>query len=136
MAAGPLRLRADLSELDAIYAWLEREAAGLEVSVRTSFALQVVLEEIATNVARHGGAPERPATITLDLRRDGDFVLLTMEDDGAPFDPTTAQDRPDATSLATAEPGGKGLRLMRHYAARMQYSHTSGRNQLRLWFAR
>jgi signal transduction histidine kinase len=47
-------------------------------------ALYRIAQEGLTNIAKHAGA----STVSLVVRRDGDRVLMILEDDGEGFDPT------------------------------------------------
>ncbi len=63
-------------------------------------ALFRVVQEALTNVARHGQA----TTVNVCLRREAGSLVLTIQDDGVGFDPTTP---------GTAAPRGLGLVGMR-----------------------
>ena len=60
--------------------------AGVRLSRRlpaeTEFTLYRILQEALTNVERHAGARQ----VTVLLRREGAFVLLSIHDDGSGFD--------------------------------------------------
>lgn len=93
--AGDLRpLMLDDLGLAAAIEWLASEAArrlGIRVEVRlddigevgerVAIALYRMVQEALTNVARHAGA----TTASVELRRDGRALLLTVHDDGAGF---------------------------------------------------
>ena len=84
------------------------------LGLAASIGMNVVLEEVATNVARHGGDPGQPRDLVIRLDHDDGQAVLVVEDDGQPFDPTTAPDRHIPISLADATPGGAGLTLIWH----------------------
>jgi anti-sigma regulatory factor (Ser/Thr protein kinase) len=59
-------------------------AAGAENSVAEQ--MELVLEEILTNVIEHGYLPGQRERIDLTLGIDGQFFVLTMRFKGIPFD--------------------------------------------------
>lgn len=99
---------------------------------RQSFAARLCAEELLANMWRHGaGAPE----VGLTLERNGDGpLLLTIEDDGAPFDPTRGPEREPPACLDEAQPGGWGLALIRRFADDFTYQRSEARNLVSLAF--
>jgi len=79
--AGEFRRGTDV----AIAIEVDRSAAEALAS-RASDVVQAVREALS-NAIRHG----QPQTVSLELRRDGDHVVLAVEDDGAGFDPGAAR---------------------------------------------
>ncbi len=107
------------------------EHQRLQLSERTLYRLELVLEEVLMNVQRHGfkGDPERLSTVDLGLADAS--VLLQFEDDGQPFDPTQPLPEPVST-LAESSDGGRGLRLLQRSASALDYERVDGRNRLRV----
>ncbi len=112
---------------DAMRAWLAEQGVLPAVIARAD----LLVEEVALNILRHGVEAGPAATLVVSL--EGRRCVLDFEDRGVPFDPTTAALRPRAASLAEAPDGGRGLRLVRALAAEARYARTEdGRNMLRL----
>lgn len=100
-------------------------AAG--ASPRSVTRAELVLEELALNALRHGGAP----SVQVRARLEAGRCSLVLEDAGLPFDPTTAAPMPLAASLAEARIGGLGLALVRRTAEALRYLRTpAGLNRL------
>jgi serine/threonine-protein kinase RsbW len=125
-----LRIGSAVEELAQVYPWLDAAAQTVGAPVGLLPGMHVVLDEAVMNAVMHGGA----ASIVLTLTVEPGVVVLTVEDDGAPFDPLTATPREKATRLEEASPGGLGLRLMHHYCQDMAYQRTGGMNRLMLRF--
>ena len=51
------------------------------------FKVELAFEEVAANIVRHGHPTE---DVEVAIRFDDDEIVLTFEDDGAPFDPLRA----------------------------------------------
>jgi anti-sigma regulatory factor (Ser/Thr protein kinase) len=101
---------------------------ALPATVR--YRAEVVFEEIVSNVLRHGGtAQDRLVEVSMNV--DADAVVLTIEDDGAPFDPIA--DAPAPPAMDTDDPviGRRGLQLVRWAAEQLRYVRTDlDRNRL------
>jgi anti-sigma regulatory factor (Ser/Thr protein kinase) len=82
------------------------------------------------NVLEHGAGAHGEIGVT--LRRQGRGLEVEVTDAGRPFDPTALSDIPTARSIEAARIGGRGLRLLRSYAADISYRHDGSRNRLRL----
>jgi signal transduction histidine kinase len=85
----------------AVNTELEPDAAHMTPAVRA--AANIVIREAIANAAKHAEAAE----VHVRLRRDGDEILLEIEDDGRGFDPRAAVERP----------GHFGLRLLQERVA-------------------
>ena len=95
---------------------------------------EICLDELVSNVVRYGGQGARPATLTISLTREEKALLLTVEDDGNPFDPRQVPAPVFARSLEEAEAGGRGIFLVRSFADDLRYERRAGRNQVTVVF--
>ena len=112
---------ADRTAPRAAATWLRALPTGLSAS-RLADA-ELCMDELVTNVVRHGWIESDPGPRSLTLRIDrvGPEVEITVEDAGRAFDPTAAELAPAAKSLEDALPGGRGLMLVRSIAPRVRY---------------
>ncbi len=128
-----LHIRTDnAADLDRIHAWLRDEVPDISHSVL--HAMQVVLEEVVTNSAKHGFPPGVPGEIRLRLSGSEDELVLIVEDHGYPFDPTTAFIPERGKDLNDIEPGGLGMTLMRHFCKDISYRRAENENRLTMRF--
>ena len=127
--AGVLRMTLDRSqaqsitiaeELEYLRAWLAVEqerwkdrlhvAWDVEAGVETLAVPPLLLQPVIENAIRHGlGGRIEGGTVQITLRRDGDHLLMRVEDDGVGFPPAHAE----RTGL-----GGLRARLDALYATR------------------
>jgi anti-sigma regulatory factor (Ser/Thr protein kinase) len=128
-----LRLPARLGDLGQVYPWLDSVAGDVDPDLLSR--MHVVLEEAAVNAAMHGFPAGADGWIVLRIRRGGDVLELTIEDDGAAFDPTIAALPPTPLTLADAAIGGWGLRLLRKFCPDAVYQRLDGWNRLTLRFS-
>jgi anti-sigma regulatory factor (Ser/Thr protein kinase) len=91
--------------------------APLALGAKAANRLEVVLEELISNVLRHGFEGDGGHSMLLAVAAGPGDVEITLEDDGRPFDPTGVPDPAPLTSVETARVGGLGLKAVRRFAA-------------------
>jgi serine/threonine-protein kinase RsbW len=127
-----LTLVNDLDELRRVSAWLERSCHGLGLTPSGLSELDLCANEVVTNIISYAYDAPGPREIVLRLARDPAGVRLTIEDDGRAFNPLEAQLPVPPASLAAADIGGLGIRLIRGMMAECSYQHRGGKNILTL----
>jgi serine/threonine-protein kinase RsbW len=135
-ASKSLRISGAQADLALVYPWLDDAVAPYGLSAQIRHAMHVALEEAVINVATHNLQPDSQAKIVVRFCIDQGRAVLVVEDAGLPFDPVLAPEKPPATSLSEAEPGGLGLKLLRHYCKDISYTRTDELNRLTLRFPR
>lgn len=96
--------------------------------------VRLIVEELASNAIAHGGEGRDMGQheLSVDIGLDGDLLILQFSDEGAPFDPLSAQ-TPDLEADILDRPlGGLGLYLIRQIAESMHYERQQDRNLLRI----
>jgi serine/threonine-protein kinase RsbW len=83
--------------------------------------LEVIFEEVVSNIVRHGFEPGSGQSIHVTARATPQAIELTFEDDGRPFDPLQLVAPAPFTTLEVAEPGGLGVELVRRLSASVRY---------------
>ncbi len=129
-----LRLTSAVEDLGRLYPWLDEAAAEVKVPAALLPGMHVALEEAVVNAALHGFAPDAAGEITVRLRVEAGAAVLSVADNGAAFDPTTAPVRARADSLNDETPGGWGLGLIRHFCPAAAYERCADLNHLTLRF--
>ena len=96
--------------------------------------LDLVMEEILTNVARYAYVPETGTAEVTYSRTSPGRLRIEISDQGRPFDPLAA-DPPDLSrGLANRPIGGLGVFLVRNLVDSMAYRREDGRNVLSFEF--
>ena len=121
--------------------WLREVVAEAGLSNRLAFGLEVCLEELSTNVVRHGrdpgeGSAPEPLTISISLALNADAVEMAIEDNARPFDVSQAPGRPIRKPLEEIIPGGLGMQLIRSFSSELLYEPIPGGNRVILKFLR
>ena len=109
---------------------MRNKISVLGLTEKVTNRLMVAVDEIYSNVVRYGGATR--ADISVSDGKDG--VTLVFEDDGKPYNPTTALE-PDVTlSADEREIGGLGIFMVKKMATEMKYEYSDGKNRLTVVF--
>jgi anti-sigma regulatory factor (Ser/Thr protein kinase) len=93
-------------------------ACGIDAD--RAFDVDLVLEELFTNMVRHarGGTSE----IEIGLDDDGALLTLRLRDVGVePWTPAQAPDQP-----IHGRPGGRGLQIIRQLTRDLRFEHVDG----------
>ena len=123
-----LRVARSLHEVDRAAAWLDEFSAGADVPPAITAKLQVVLDEVLSNVIRHGSHGR--GEVLLELRRRSEDVELEVTDDGPPFDPTQFASVPLGVRVAERQLGGAGLLFVRALMDEISFARQDGCNRL------
>jgi anti-sigma regulatory factor (Ser/Thr protein kinase) len=131
-----LTLRSRLSEMSQVPVWIERLAPQHAIPADTQFAMNLCLEEVLSNVIRHGygGQSDRYIVIQFLNPKDGYFVFL-VEDEASHFNPLEAPELPAIGALDEERVGGLGIRLLRQFASALEYQATPTGNRLTMGFS-
>lgn len=89
--------------------------------------IEVVLEELISNVVRHASGASR---LWVAATCDDGALRLSVEDDGEAFDPLARPDPAPYTVLEDAIPGGQGIPLVKRLSRSISYARAGGRNRL------
>jgi anti-anti-sigma factor len=127
-----MSIDADLREVEALNAAVGdfADAQGLPTALRRS--LHVVLDELLTNTVLYGLVGREGGWADVALAIDGDRLVLTLRDNGSPFDPF-ALPAPDTTLSVDERPiGGLGIHLVRQLMDEVGYTRDGDTNVVTL----
>ena len=88
--------------------------------------LRLAVEEAVANVIFHGKATK----ISLQATVEDDMLLLTIDDDGIPFDPTQTSVTDLSVPADQRPPGGMGIILLHQMTDGLAYQRVNGHNIL------
>ena len=107
-----LHIAAELKNLRVIRRFVQERAAALGADQDVIADVILATDEAATNAIVHG-YQDGPGMIEIELRRNGDAIVVYVRDESAPFDPASVPP-PDVTRPLEERPlGGMGIHLMR-----------------------
>ena len=131
MASVSAVFRNDRAEIHRLAGLAERFGQAQQLSEDEVLAINLVLDEVVTNVIDHGfegidGEPEIRLTMTLE----GNDLTIRVEDNGKAFDPLQAA-APDLDLPLEERPvGGLGIHIVRSVMNTVEYDRRGGRNLL------
>jgi len=113
--------RNDLAELPRVNAQLQQFIDGKGIPPQATYALELAMEELMTNIIKYGHDDGADHTIQIRIDLSPEHVVLTVEDDGFAFNPLENQ-TPDTTKLPEERKiGGLGLHMVREMSEQMEY---------------
>ena len=90
----------------------------------------VAVEEMAVNTALHGVGKNRGTSLDIRVRLTSTRLLISLRDNGIPFDPTVYPEKEGETFAVG------GIEVARRMAAKTEYTHHLGFNTTVLAFDR
>jgi anti-sigma regulatory factor (Ser/Thr protein kinase) len=129
-----LTLRNDTAEVARMVTWVDDLVPLLGLSAKTTYALQLCLEELVVNVVSYAFEPDTRHDVHVVLSREGRTLLAEITDDGRPFNPLSQAEPKPLKDLASAEIGGLGIKLVRCFASSIDYQRRDAMNRLTLTF--
>ena len=106
-----------------------RFAEGAHLGNEDQVRLRIVVEEILTNLLKHGQL-RAESSIGYSFKRSNEGALIEVTDDGLSFDPRRDL-KTEQTRQRQAE-GGQGWPLIMSWCRVVDYRNEQGRNRLRL----
>ncbi len=122
------QLDAVFEQLDPLCKAVETLQESLMCTDKQMFEITLVLEELCANVIRHSGA----RFMEVELAKDWDVLIITVTDDGTPFDPTQTPEADINLPLEKRVPGGLGIHLVHHYTDSFEYRREKEKNVVTL----
>ena len=126
-----ISLTPDAESVKTVAEFLDTTFEAWDIPMKVVSKLQIVADEIYSNIVRYSQAKNAKVTAV----QNGTVLSLRFEDDGKPYDPTTAAE-PDITASAEErEIGGLGIFIVRNMMDSMDYKYKDGHNVLTLLLA-
>jgi serine/threonine-protein kinase RsbW len=125
-----VKLPNSLSALEQLHAVVGQFCRRQAIHPDTEFKIDLVLEEVFTNIVRHGYDDSHPHEIMIQLRSNRDRIRISVEDDGRHFNPLLAPTVDVTAALAERRVGGLGIHLVRHLLDQVRYQRRPDGNRL------
>jgi serine/threonine-protein kinase RsbW len=123
-----------MDEVPRLVELLDSFGAGAGLSDDLVFRLTVTLDEVVTNIVRHGFNGQGGHDILLGITVDEALVTATVEDHGPPFDLRTVPPADVNAPIELRPIGGLGVHLVRLLTHSLDYRRDGHRNILTLTF--
>jgi len=96
----------------------------LGVDEDTRHWVDVAVREAVANAIKHGNAQDPGKQVHVDLFREGDEVVIQVEDEGTGFDPAQLQNPLAPENLL--KPNGRGIFYMKSFMDEIHYGTRPG----------
>ena len=107
-------LGTDLARIPELAQAFDAWAGPAGVATGEAYHINLVIEELVTNVIRHGLGEGRPGTICLRVHRlEGPELSIELRDDAPPFDPFEVPPPSLTSDLDERAVGGLGVHFVR-----------------------
>jgi len=111
-----------MSSLEAIVAYVREFFAKEGLDEESAYDLDLVLEELFTNMVKYGRGARGDVDILLERGPDGVTAAL-HEFDAEPFDPTQLPEVDVSRPVAERRPGGLGVHFIRQLTRSFDYHY-------------
>jgi serine/threonine-protein kinase RsbW len=123
----------DVSELEKVAAALEELSARWALSSKVTMQLNLVLEELATNIMFHGHLDGQEHGIDIEFSRNDRVLSVIVTDDAPAFN---LLEQPDDSRvdqpLEERKIGGLGIHFVKTVMDRVEYVRRDGKNVVTL----
>lgn len=136
MASYRTEMTASVNSVSRIGVWAEDAGRQHPDLTHASMnAMLVCIQELVANIALHSRRPNGAPTVKVGIQIDATGIGVCIEDNGQPFDPVKQAPINVETDLASADVGGRGVRIVRQLAREMSYARVGEWNRVRLEIA-
>ena len=125
-----LTIKNDESELMKVSGFVEEIVDELGLDMELAMNLQLVLEEMVSNVIFYAYPEGTSSEITLVAESDGKELTFLLSDKGEAFDPTLKQDVDVDVNPMDREQGGLGIFIVKNIMNEVTYQRLEGKNLL------
>jgi len=108
--------------LDAVFAFTHESLKELGVDASQEFRVNLILEELFTNMVKYSPESDREIRVEIDSRK-GVLVLSITDFDVEPFDITRTPEVDVDKPLHERRPGGLGIHFVKKLAESITYEY-------------
>ena len=125
-----LKIKNDINELQNVAEFIEILGEELSLDMALTINLNLVLEEIISNIILYGYEDKIDEDITIDFLKEENSISFTITDSGLEFDPTKKEDADVTLSAEEREIGGLGIYLVKQIMDDIVYQRKEKQNIL------
>jgi serine/threonine-protein kinase RsbW len=125
-----ISIKNQVSELEKVAQFIEEIGEELELNMELQMNLNLVMEEMVSNVIFYAYPEGTEADIELMAKSDGKELTFVISDQGREFDPTAKEDTDLNVNPAERELGGMGIFIVKNIMNEVTYQRLEGRNLL------
>ena len=123
-------LNSKLSELKALNQHLIAFGRNIGLSEISISEINICLDELFTNIVSYGFKDDLEHKIKFTMKVDDNILIVSIEDDGEPFNPLEKKAVELPADVTSAEIGGLGIHITRELMDNICYERIRGKNKL------
>ncbi len=132
MPGATVRIENDLSEIAKVDETLDDFAEQFGVPPAIAATFHIIFDDLLNNVISYGFSDEQRHFIDISLELTESSLIVSIADDGVPFNPL-AETAPDTTLSIEDRPiGGLGIHIVVNMVDDISYQRTADKNVLTL----
>ncbi len=121
-------LKNSLSELKKVSKNLELFGRSQDLPQRTIFKINLALEELVSNIIYYGYVDDDDHWIKIAISLEGGVLVISLEDDGIPFNPVEAREPDCGCPIEDREIGNLGIHLCKQFMDDLIYERRGNKN--------
>ena len=125
-----IRIKNQISELERVNQFIDEIGEELGLDMELQMNLNLVMEEMVSNVIFYAYPEGTPEEIELMAECDGKELTFVLSDKGKEFDPTMKDDADPNINPAERELGGMGIFIVKNIMNQVTYQRLEGKNLL------
>lgn len=125
-----LKIKNQVDELQRLNLFIEEICGELGLDMQLQLDLNLVLEEVVSNVIYYAYPEGTIADIELHAEYDGKELTFVLSDQGKYFDPTLKDDLDTDVNPMDRNLGGMGIYIVKNIMNEVTYQRLEGRNLL------
>jgi len=125
-------LKNDFSEIERLNEAIMALGKRVDLSGEVLYDIRLTLEEVITNIISYAFDDDRERYINVRIEAANDVLIMEIEDDGIPFNPTEHYNVDMEKPFDEREIGGMGIHMVQRLMDGVEYTFTQGRNILKL----
>ena len=125
-----LKLKNQVGELERVNRFIEEIGNELGLSMELRMNMNLVIEEMVSNVIFYAYPKDVEGEIELEAEYDGNELCFVLSDSGKEFDPTQKEDANPDINPTEREIGGMGIYIVKNIMNEVSYQRLEGKNLL------
>jgi serine/threonine-protein kinase RsbW len=125
-----IKLKNQVEELEHVARFVEEIGKELGLDMELRMNLNLVMEEMVSNIIFYAYPEGTEGTIELATESDGKELTFFLSDQGREFDPTQKKDPDLDINPAKRDIGGMGIYIVKNIMDHVSYQRLKGKNLL------
>jgi len=123
-------LNSNLSELKSLNQHIVDFGRDTGLSETIIPEINICLDELFTNIVSYGFKDDLGHKIKFTMKVDDNILIVSIEDDGEPFNPLEKKAVKLPADVMTAKIGGLGIHITRELMDKIDYERKRGKNKV------